>query len=345
MAEFVTKATVSIVAPRLTSNMIHRLSKLRVIVQYLCWMFLPFVMSCCLQAKENDWSEPIPSYVIDLFESRSINYSGGRYQDADLAYRLFVPPLVEITEQYPLLVWASGYGERGNDNVGQLMHLDHLLDDPSNPEKFPFFVLAMQNPPDSGRWADSSGVPKPDEPATILVEILEQTIRDCPIDEDRIYLSGVSSGGTACWEIALRHPNKFAAIVPMASSGTPAPKDRLKLLTRVPIWAFHCTEDPSMPPTTVRSTVATLSEVGGRVHLTEIEEESHDCWTAAFRDYRVMEWMLSHSRKSNSGYLPGEVPWRWWHIAVVPVLSATVVGLFSLEKKRRTGLRSSERLA
>jgi hypothetical protein len=107
-------------------------------------------------------------------------------------------------------------------------------------------------------------------------------------------------------------------------------------LIEVPIWAFHCRDDPAVSPTSVRDTVARLKELGGRAHLTEIGAASHDSWTPAFQDYYIMDWLLSHSRDNDRGYAPGEKPWRFWHLIPVP---AIVIGLWLLwigEKRRRT---------
>src|SRR5204863_2895843 len=35
------------------------------------------------------------------------------------------------------------------------------------------------------------------------------------VDENRIYVAGVSRGGHMAWDLALRHPDVFAAVVPM----------------------------------------------------------------------------------------------------------------------------------
>jgi predicted esterase len=293
----------------------------------------------CSLAYEPDWTAPIPEYVIDLFEPGEFIYSGGSYRYATFKYRLFVPRQLERGETYPLLLWTSGYGERGDDNFGQLMHLDRVFYDRSHPEKYRFFVLAMQNPDGNIAWCKRAGAPLPDEPATVLMEILRTVIDRYPIDQDRIYLSGVSAGGSACWEIGLRYPNRFAAIVPLASAGANGNVERLARLKGTPIWAFHCRNDPSIPVEQVRETVEALKQIGGCEHLTEIDAVSHDCWTAAFRDYGAMEWMLNHAR-GKWGTPPGLRPWSWWNYAIVVSVPAVIVMVVRSERKRRAARRA-----
>ena len=81
---------------------------------------------------------------------------------------------------------------------------------------------------------------------TVVAEILRKTIGDYSVDQDRVYLAGVSSGGNGCWEIAMRHPDLFAAVVPMGSGG--GDLSRAANLVNIPIWAFHSLEDKSTPP-------------------------------------------------------------------------------------------------
>jgi len=58
------------------------------------------------------------------------------------------------------------------------------------------------------------------------------------------------------------------------------------------------------------------------VELTEIDSAAHDCWTAAFREYHLLEWLLSQRRGEQSSP-PGSIAlslrltdfasgWYWW---------------------------------
>ena len=285
---------------------------------------------------------PIKQYVIDLMEPCEFVYSGGTYQNEVFKYRLFVPKGMKDGKRYPLLIWTCGYGERGNDNLGQLMHLDHVFPDKANLEQYDFFVLAMQTPVGEPPWFRRPGPSLPDEPATVLMEIARNLQTKYPIDRDRLYLSGVSAGGGACWEIGMRYPKQFAAMVPMASPGADMSDiDRLSKLAAVPIWVFHCRDDPAIPISGDRETVDAIRHLGGNISLTEIEGASHDCWTTAFRDYGAMEWMLANAR-GQKGVPPGIRPWKWWNygaIAVVPLLVWLIV---RSERRRRSVIQTAQ---
>ena len=49
-------------------------------------------------------------------------------------------------------------------------------------------------------------------------------------------LAGLSFGALGVWEIGAQHPDRFSALVPVASPGAKEVIDRLVLL---PVWAFN----------------------------------------------------------------------------------------------------------
>ena len=256
-------------------------------------------------------------------------YTGGRYHNQLFQYRLVAPSPLRSTERYPLLVWLHGFGRRGEDNKKQLAHLDLIFNSRADLRNRQFFILATQCPGENPQWFGSSkaeaakGGQSPDDMLTVTVEILRKTMRDYPVDEDRIYLAGPSAGGTACWEMALRYPELFAAVAPMSSGGGTV--SRAARLANVPVWAFHNRNDPAIPPRGVEEMIAAVKEAGGKAELTLFDAAEHNSWTAAFAN-GAMEWMLAQHR-GTSGAPPGYRPWRLWHVVTVPATLVIVVWL------------------
>ena len=70
--------------------------------------------------------------------------------------------------------------------------------------------------------------------------------RDFKGDARRVYLTGLSYGGFGAWNLAARHPQKFAALAPIVGYGHPdhaAPIASAKL----PLWVFAGGRDPVVP--------------------------------------------------------------------------------------------------
>src|SRR5690606_16713653 len=70
-----------------------------------------------------------------------------------LLYRLLIPKNYDKNQQYPLVLFLHGAGERGNDNVAQLRHGAALYATDEAMEKYPCFVLAPQCPAKKS-WAN-----------------------------------------------------------------------------------------------------------------------------------------------------------------------------------------------
>ena len=107
-----------------------------------------------------------------------------------------------------------------------------------------------------------------------------------------MYLTGLSSGGNGCWEMAMCWPQLFAAVAPLASGG--GDRSRAATLTNIPIWVFHNHNDTSIPPDGDRETVAVVKAAGGNmIQLTLTGgPQNHDSWTEAFRIHGLMAWIL-----------------------------------------------------
>jgi len=275
----------------------------------------------------------------DLFASPSFHYTGGVYENERFPYRLFIP-VGKHNQKYPIIVWLHGHGEAGSDNVMHLAWLgERMMLPPWRRERFPFFVLCVPCPIENDFW---NGYPDGTEPSkrngsdmiSVTDAILDDVLTTFPIDRQRIYLSGVSSGGSGCWEYALKFPNRFAAVAPLAASRVAGDFSRI---ADVPVWAFHSTHDTGVPVDGARQNVAQLRACGGSVKLTEVDTVSHDCWTAAFQQHGLLAWMLAQRRGSPpvmeirpwydrlTGALDG---WSWPQIAaqlVVLVIFLAVV--------------------
>ena len=52
--------------------------------------------------------------------------------------------------------------------------------------------------------------------------LLDEIAEKYKVDQDRIYLTGLSMGGFGTWALAAYQPNRFAAIVPICGGGDPS---------------------------------------------------------------------------------------------------------------------------
>ena len=277
--------------------------------------------------------------VGDLFESHQYRCAEGRYKGKPIEYRLFVPRDMHPTERYPLFIWMPGVYD-------QLKWAELWLDDLSHPEKYRFFLLIPYCPPGDASWFHGVGEssPKPDQPddmLAVIVAILRTTMQKHPVDENRVYVTGISAGGSGCWEMIQRYPELFAAAVPMSSGGGDV--SRAEELKNIPIWAFHNLDDGATPPDGDKATVAAVNLAGGNAHLTfpPSSDDKHDSWSAAFRRYNIVSWMLAQRRGGLCWLPPGCRPWKWRHILAMPAAFLAIAWLAWLREKRKLRRRQA----
>lgn len=218
-----------------------------------------------------------------------------------LPYRLYIPKDYDCGERYPLLVFLHGAGERGNDNERQLsVAVQKMFDDPSSPV-YDSIVIAPQCGEKSlwvyTPWADNysaASVPESRE-LECVISVIDELRDFCNIDDDRIYVTGLSMGGFGTWDLLSRHGARFAAGMPICGGGDPA---YAKLLKRIPIRTFHGSDDSVVPPRCTRLMYAAIRREGGeRIEYTEFDGCGHNAWDMVYSDRSNIDWLFSQSRE------------------------------------------------
>lgn len=208
-----------------------------------------------------------------------------------LNYLLFLPQGygTDPGQKWPLILFLHGIGERGTNPWDVARHGPPKLD--TGLTNFPFIVVSPQCPPNE-KWSDHS-----------LLALLDDIEAKYPVDLHRVYLTGLSMGGFGAWSLGLAHPDRFAAMAPIAGGGdyiTPFESnvDRKEALASLPIWAFHGGKDNVVPLVESQRMVDYLkSRFGVRdVKLTVYPDAGHDCWTQTYANPGLFAWFLQHSR-------------------------------------------------
>lgn len=237
----------------------------------------------------------------DVFQERTVEYSGGEDSAKTFRYRLMSPAKIEDGKTYPLVVFLHGAGERGTDNVAQLKYLPQQLAEPAMRKRFPCFVLAPQCQPNA-KWVETDWsspdshtmTEQPGEQMSVVLQVLEQSLKELPVDQSRIYVTGLSMGGFGTWEMATRKPNLFAAAAPICG-GTDI--KTIAGLKDMPVWVVHGAADNVVPVDRSRSAVDALTKAGGRPIYTELPNVNHNSWTPAYADRDgLLPWLFRQQK-------------------------------------------------
>jgi predicted peptidase len=219
-------------------------------------------------------------------------------------YQVFVPARQAHDGKPPVILFLHGTGERGNDGdkqvqVGLGPHvLAHRMDFPA--------IVVFPQAPDERDWVG--------ETADMALAELEQATDEFHGDRDRTYLTGLSMGGYGTWELALMHPGRFAALVPICGALLPPRGERLTLsvtplageadpysalssrLKHIPTWIFHGAKDDLVPPEDDRRSYAALRAAGADVRYTEFPDANHNAWDPAYATPELWDWLWAKRR-------------------------------------------------
>lgn len=200
-----------------------------------------------------------------------------------IKYIVCLPDDFDKAKKYPLLFKLHGAGGRGDD-IAPLLRDSAFLKQREKFNDFPFMTimpLCHEN-----TWFDMWQE---------LKEFIFYTTTLPNIDSERIYLMGASMGGYATWQMAMSHPELFAAIVPICGGGMYWNALRL---VNVPIWAFHGAKDNVVLPRESEIMVERVNNFGGKAKLTIYPENDHNAWDDTFSNPQVYKWLLEHKNEN-----------------------------------------------
>lgn len=239
-------------------------------------LLVSLAISC--QQRESSIEQPTGQHVVS-FQRKITKIITGQYL-------LFLPQdYYQDKRNWPLMLFLHGGGERSDDL--QLVKRHGPPKIVETKKDFPFIVVSPQCP-QYERWT-----------AEYLTTLLDEVVSHYRVDEDRIYVTGLSMGGAGTWTIATATPERFAAIVPICPARSlPNKAQEIKDL---PIWAFHGTKDNRVPIERTIEMVNALKKCGSNVRFTVYPEprdplHPHDCWTETYENPELYEWLLSHQR-------------------------------------------------
>ena len=234
----------------------------------------------------------------ELFQKKEFVYKGDT-----LRYRVLFPVNYDPSQEYPLVLFLHGMGERGSDNEKQLIHGASLFADEKNRLDYPSIVLFPQCP-DNDFWIkiplrQSSTIDFPatapvTTPLLLVKKLVDSYVKKEAVDKKRIYVAGLSMGGMGTFDLICRYPKYFAAAMPICGGVN---VDRLKKVKKMPIRMFHGGADPVVSREHSRNAYIELKAEGStRAEYVEFPGVGHDSWTNAFEYPDFLSWMYYQSR-------------------------------------------------
>ncbi len=233
----------------------------------------------------------------------AFSYTNGTYT---MPYRVYLPLNYSAATNYPLVLFLNGAGSAGTNNTSQVsQHIAGLI--ARTYSDYPAILVAPQStstiwwmPPDN----------------SLTFGVLAEVRRNYAVDDRRIYLTGLSNGGTGAGLYAYGYPTLFAAVSPM-SCGIGFTPDNITAnepFTQIPTWLFHGSADTVLSVDYSRNyymLVAGLTNItftqtnygyptagSGPIRYTEFTGLGHDIWELIYgaTNTDFYDWMFSQTR-------------------------------------------------
>ncbi|HXO22147.1 MAG TPA: prolyl oligopeptidase family serine peptidase [Thermoanaerobaculia bacterium] len=249
----------------------------------------------CSRCTARYWAERAEKRFLE----RNVTVDGTVYK-----YRVFLPNRFSPAERWPVILFLHGSGERGDDGLRQatvgigpalLRHSRRIG-----------AVVVLPQARDGRSWVGPM--------QRVALAALDEAMREFHGDPERVYLTGISMGGSGAWYLA-RQP-RFAAVVPVCGEVVPtddgdtlfadatpdvasalrAPDPYAELareIGRVPLWAFHGADDDVIPAEQSRRMVAALGAISSRVRYTEYPRTGHGSWDRAYSEPELWSWLFA----------------------------------------------------
>lgn len=274
------------------------------------------------------------------YRQGNLRHKNGTKDEFVMNYRLLLPLNYKTTyaEGYPLIVIIHGAVERANCyynscyhsnwdynpntnsppaprtidhrllnndhnvNIGGKQHLDarnlagsRLPNDPAMPARaFPGFVLIPQM---FNVW-DSLNVQD-------VIRIVRLHCEKYKIDQNRIYIHGLSIGGYATYQAIKRAPWLFAAALPMSAVTEAAyifKHNQQGKVAHIPIWAFQGGLDKNPSPAFTQNVMNKFKAAGAVVKYTVYSTLGHNVWNKAYSESTFFSWMASKNKANIHPY-------------------------------------------
>ena len=229
-----------------------------------------------------------------LIQGPQMQVFHSQVDDSQQPYALYVPPTLDPGWKYPLvitlhaedispqigLMWTFGQINRRED--GSLAGLRLF-----RPRDVAFLVAS----PLARGTMGYQGIAEQD-----VYDVIADVERRFPVDEDRVYLTGVSMGGGGALRLALTRPDVWAAVAPVCPMPQPGLENLAGNALDLPVRLFHGEQDPLVPAESSRDWQRRLMDQGVAAQYLEFPAVRHNAWDYAYRDGALFEWFSRFRR-------------------------------------------------
>lgn len=256
------------------------------------------LISCLTVGCEIGKTTPVVSDV-------SSNTEQGLYQ-AKLPFRLY-PPVAKVSDKAPLLIYLHGNGLQGDDLRWKYWETwppatNSVIRDVQNHHTC--FILqprcrAQQKWTRADWRKGSQAQEESTESMALLIQLIDDLLKDPRIDRGRVYLVGFSMGGYGTWDLLCRRPDIFAAAIAISGGGDPSLGIKI---SRIPVLAIHGDSDSIVPIQASIDMITALKQGGSsNASIQILPNVSHELTEKkALANLKTFDWLFDQHKPSTS---------------------------------------------
>jgi poly(3-hydroxybutyrate) depolymerase len=240
--------------------------------------------------------EDKPNATWSRIEKKTYNFKDA---GKDMEYGLFIPSKYDKAKKTPLIVALHGLGS----NPQQILRYPGFTD---LAEKHGYILVALMGYNSRGWYGQLPRAGRQSGDPENLSELSEKDVmnvfdiarKDFNIDPDRTFLMGHSMGGGGTFYIAMKHPQHWAALAPIA----PAifrPVSELEKIKSIPIILVQGDNDNLVKVERVRPWAEKMKELKMTYDYVEVPGGNHI--DVAFKNLpKIFEFFNAHPKKAKT---------------------------------------------
>ncbi|BCJ39470.1 hypothetical protein GCM10010168_62820 [Actinoplanes ianthinogenes] len=189
----------------------------------------------------------IPCFVQGRVDNPEVDAFSYHVSPSGLKYRLYSP--FGRHGRRPLIVWLHGGGEGASlpdgyyDNETTLRANRGALGFATPRAQRIFAGAHVVAPQSTSYWIEDG-----DRFAPLLLGVIRDVIRRCPVDIDRIHVAGCSNGGYMSLKLTTVYPSLFATSVPICGVVQSLIPDEALTRITTPTWLVTSRDDTTVDP-------------------------------------------------------------------------------------------------
>jgi poly(3-hydroxybutyrate) depolymerase len=208
-------------------------------------------------------------------ERRTYDFKEAGDAGKAMEYALFVPSTYDKSKKTPLVVALHGLGSSPQG----IIRYPGLTD---QAEKYGYIVVAPMGFNSRGWYgAKALGRPRQGDPENLaelsekdVTNVLDLVRKEFTVDPDRVYLLGHSMGGGGTWHLAIKYPDVWAALAPIAPA-TVRPAADVEKIKHLPVILVQGDNDQLVKVDRVRPWAEQMKKLGMTHEYIEVAGGDH----------------------------------------------------------------------